>query len=78
MNNPANLKTLLAGSALTVAFAVPAFAQTLNVDIAELEGKSEECRSLGQFIADRNGNITGAEPTRVADAVNNDVASECA
>jgi len=78
MNNPANLKTLLAGSALTVAFAVPAFAQTLNVDVAELEGKSEECRSLGQFIADRNGNITGAEPTRVADAVNNDVASECA
>lgn len=78
MNNPANLKALLAGSVLTAAFAVPSSAQTLNVDIAELEGKSEECRSLGQFIADQGGSIAGAEPTRVADAVNNDVAQECA
>ena len=78
MNNPANLKALLAGSVLTAAFTVPSSAQTLNVDIAELEGKSEECRSLGQFIADQNGSIAGAEPTRVADAVNNDVAQECA
>lgn len=78
MNSPANLKALLAGSVLTASFAVPSYAQTLNVNIAELEGKSEECRSLGQFIAQQDGSIAGAEPTRVADAVNNDVARECA
>lgn len=78
MNNRALLRTLLAGTALTVAMAAPGLTQTLNVDLAELDGKSAECRALGQFIADQNGSIAGVEPTRVADAVNNDVAAECA
>lgn len=77
MTTPATLKTLLAGTALTAAFAIPAFAQTLNVDLAELQGKSAECQALGQFIADQNGSIAGVEPMRVAEAVNNDVAAEC-
>lgn len=78
MNHRTKLATMLMGTALTVAFSVPSSAQTLNVNTAELEGKSQECRSLGQFIADRNGVIDGVEPTRVADAVNGDVAQECA
>ena len=78
MNNRAPLKTLLAGTALTFTMAVPGLAQTLNVDLAELEGKSAECRALGQFIADQDGSIAGADPVRVADAVNNDNAAECA
>lgn len=77
MTTPATLKTLLTGTALTAALALPAFAQTLNVDLAELEGKSAECQALGRFIADQDGSIAGVEPTRVADAVNNDVAAEC-
>lgn len=77
MNNRVHLRALLAGSALTLTMAVPALAQTLNVDLAELEGKSAECRALGQFIADQDGLIAGVEPTRIADAVNADVAAEC-
>ena len=77
MNNPTHLKTLLAGTALTVAFAVPSMAQTLNVNVEELAGKSAECRALGQFIADQDGSVAGVEPTRVADAVNSDNAAEC-
>lgn len=77
VNTRTPLKTLLAGTALAMAMATPGMAQTLNVDIAELEGKSAECRALGQFIADQDGSIAGVEPVRVADAVNNDVAAEC-
>lgn len=77
MNNRVHLRTLLAGTALTITMAAPALAQTLNVDLAELEGKSAECRALGQFIADQDGLIAGVEPTRIAEAVNADVATEC-
>lgn len=77
MNTSITLKTLLAGTALTMAFTAPALSQTLNVDLAELEGKSVECQALGQFIADQDGSIAGVEAARVADAVNNDNPAEC-
>lgn len=77
MNNPAKLKTLLASTTLVMAFTSPMWGQTLNVNTEELEGKSEECRALGMFIADQDGSIAGVDPVRVAAAVNNDVAAEC-
>ena len=77
MNNPVKLKTILTSSTLVVAFAAPMWGQTLNVNVEELAGKSEECRALGMFIADQDGSIAGVDPIRVADAVNNDDPAEC-
>ncbi|AUH32926.1 PRC-barrel domain-containing protein [Paracoccus tegillarcae] len=78
MNSHLKLKSLMAGTALTMTIAGMAAAQTLNVDTAELEGKSAECQALGQFILEQDGSIEGADPQRVATAVNDDIAQECA
>lgn len=68
---------LLIGSALVVPFATSAWAQQIQIDESQLEGKSQACRSLAELVQDRSEPITGVSKQDIVTAINEDNKENC-
>ncbi|MBW3096676.1 PRC-barrel domain-containing protein [Pseudohoeflea coraliihabitans] len=70
-------RQLLISTAFVLPFTMSASAQTIEINPEQLEGKSAECRELGQLIMDRQEPVDTVSAEAVVAALNEDRAQEC-